>query len=114
MKEEILNYKYIADREYSDVTDKAKQYSQTAIVRSMKGRILDRSMGINDLICIIMYCDYTELSRDFTLSFRKFHQFESLQKVKKRNAAYYHWSKGLKDVMKHYGQHCNAGGTNGL
>ena len=61
-----------------------------------------------------MYCDYTELSREFTLSFRKLHPFESLQKIKKRNAVYYHWSKGLKDVMKHYGQHYNSGGKRGL
>ena len=51
-----------------------------------------------------MYCDYTELSRDFTLSFRKLHQFEILSQTKKRNAAYYYWSKGLKDVIKHFGQ----------
>ena len=114
LKEEILNYKHIVNSEYFDITDKAEQYLQTVIVRKMKSRLLDRSMGINDLICIIMYCDYTELSREFTLSFRKLNPFESVQKIKKRNAVYYHWSKGLKDVMKHYGQHYNPGGTNGL
>ena len=105
LKEEILNYKYIESAEYFDIVDKAKQYLQTSLAKSIKSRILNRTtIRINDLICIIMYCDYTELSRDFTLSFRKLHQFELLLQIKQRNAAYYHWSKGLKDVMKHFGQ----------
>ena len=105
LKEEVLSYKDIDHDEYVYIMDKAKQYSKTAIAKSTKSRILSRtSIRMNDLICIIMYCDYTELSRDFTLSFRKLHQFEILQQIKRRNAAYYHWSKGLRDVIKHFGQ----------
>ena len=116
LKEEILNYKYIANSEYLEIVDKATQYLQTSVAKSIKSRILSRSrIKMNDLICIIMYCDYTELSRDFTLSFKKLHQFEILLQIKKRNSVYYHWSKGLKDVMKHYGQHYDStNGKNGL
>ena len=60
-----------------------------------------------------MYCDYTELSRDFTLSFRKSHQFEVLKQIKQKNAKYYHWSKGLKNVIKFYGQRNEYNGKNG-
>ena len=111
----MLNYKCMEYKEYPKIIDKAKAYLQTAVAKSIQSSILNKtSIRMNDLICIIMYCDYSELSRDFTLSFRKSHQFELLPQAKKRNAVYYHWSKGLRDVLKHYGQHCNSQGNNGL
>ena len=97
LKEEILNYKYMKSHQYLNIVNKAKQYLQSTVAKSIKSRILFRtSIREKDLMCIIMYCDYTELSRDFTLSFRKLHQFEILSQTKKRNALYYHWSKGLR------------------
>ena len=46
-----------------------------------------------------MYCDFSDLSRDFTLSFRK-SRFELISQIKKRNQKYYHWSKILKIPSK--------------
>ena len=63
---------------------------------------------LNDLIAIILYCDYTDLSADFTLSFRKRYVFETLQSVKRRNVKKYHWSKTLKYVIASYGQSFNG------
>ena len=95
--------------------DKANQYIHTAIAKSTKSRVTETgSMKINDLICLIMYCDYTHLSREFTLSFRKLHQFEILEQTKARNAKYYHWSKGLRHVIQHFGQHNDTNGENGI
>ena len=115
LKEEILNYSFIESCDYSDILNKAQQYIHTEIAKSTKSRVLKQnSMKINDLICLIMYCDYTELSRDFSLSFRKLHRFELLEQTKARNAKYCHWSKGLRHVIQHYGQHNNKGGENGI
>ena len=63
MKEEILNYTFIDSYEYYDILDKANQYIHTEIAKSTKSRVVKQnSMKINDLICIIMYCDYHEIS----------------------------------------------------
>ena len=56
-----------------------------------------------------MYCDYSLLSRDFTLSFQKRNEFELISQIKKRNQKYYHWSKILKNTIQDYGQDYNGG-----
>ena len=132
----MLNYKHLSFGEIDDIFKKAKQYSNTKIAKSITRkerkslatkRHISRSKGlqfteyplkINNLISIIMYCDYTDLSRDFTMSFRKTHQFQLLTQIKKHNAKYYHMSKILKDTISQFGQyyndrHDNPGG-NGL
>ena len=52
---------------------------------------------------VILYCDYSDLSTDFTLSFRKSQQFQTLTQIKRKNSRYYHWSKILRDTMEEYG-----------
>ena len=69
LKEEMLNYEDLATEEYPNIVNKAAQYAQTGVAKSLKNRINSTPISDNDLMCIIMYCDYTELSRNFTLSF---------------------------------------------
>ena len=114
LKEEIMNYQYLDYEEYPNIVNKAAKYAETGVAKSLKNRIYSKNISPSDLICIIMYCDYTELSRDFTLSFRKSHQFELLKQIKEKNSEYYHWSKGLKNVIKYYGQRNQRNGQNGL
>ena len=59
------------------------------------------------LISIILYCDYTELSADFTSTFRKISTFEPIDSVKIRHSKYCNWSKNLKDCISVFGQSYN-------
>ena len=51
-----------------------------------------------------MYCDYSDLSRDFTLSFRVSYEFQPLSQIRKHNSNYYWLSKILKTTVTEYGQ----------
>lgn len=105
-KEEMLNYKFLLPEHYTEIINKAKQYIQTETAKSIRyhRRSDDRSIPENALICLILYCDYTDLSRDFSMTFRKTNNFEALNHIKKRNAKYYHWSKILIEMIRDYGQ----------
>ena len=116
LKEEMLNYQHLDHESYENVLAKAKIYIQTNIAKSLKTKWSKTPISINNLICIILYCDYSNLSSDFTRSFRKIHQFEVLSHIKQRNSYYYHFSKILKETIYTYGQ-CNGiygSGGNGL
>ena len=115
LKEEMLNYQHLDHESYENVLAKAKIYVQTNIAKSLKIYSIDAAapISINNLICIILYCDYSNLSSDFTRSFRKIHQFEVLSHIKQRNSYYYHFSKILKETITIYGQR-NFFGGNGL
>ena len=108
LKREMLNYKYLQRDEVKTIMIKAKEYLDTSIAKSMTNRGGIKRSGnplqLNHLICIILYCDYTELSRDFTISFRKSHQFQLLKQIKKHNSIYYHWAKTFQQLIKQYGQ----------
>ena len=56
------------------------------------------------LICIILYTDFTELSTDFSSSFRSKHKYEALTSIRKRNEKYFWLSKGLEEMIENYGQ----------
>ena len=110
LKEEGANYKYLNIDEIQEITIKAQKYLETTIAKSLKdsyGHENDDGIKINHLMSIIMYCDFTELSRDFTLSFRKSHRFQTLQQIKKHNSRYFWWSKILKETINLFGQRRN-------
>ena len=114
LKLEMLNYKYLQQKEFKNIMMKAKKYVDTTIAKSMINRHgrkkqNKKPLQLNHLISIIMYCDYTELSRDFTVSFRKSHQFQLLKQIKKHNSMYYHWAKTLRQLIREYGQNHEQG-----
>ena len=111
LKEEMLNYNYLSHDEVNKIANKAKQHiQQSTIAKSVKDRFSDyKPITMDCLICICLYCDYSALSRDFTLSFRKRNEFELISQIKKRNEKYYHWSKILKNTIWHYGQDYDYG-----
>ena len=65
-----------------------------------KGEVL----SVARLITVILYTDYTDLSRHFSSSFRKCSLFEPLQATKQRHKNYYWWSKLLRQTITVYGQ----------
>ena len=106
LKEEMLNYRYFPFVQYKRVMTKAEGYFNTEIARSIKGP-RRYPFGVEHLICIILYCDYSELSTDFTLSFRKSHDFQILSHIKKHNSCYFHWGLILREAIMSYGQSYN-------
>eukprot|EP01084_Bolivina_argentea_P168725 292538_1 len=61
-------------------------------------------LTINHILSIIFYCDYDQLSTDFSTSFRKNKKFEMLSSIKKRNSNYYYLSKYIRETVECYGQ----------
>ena len=117
LKEEMRNYAYLPFGEMNKILIKAQQYENTAIAKSMKATGRKRKgapLTVNHLQSIILYCDYSDLSRDFTISFRKTHPFQPLSQIKNHNSKYYYWSKILKETIKEYGQNNTRRGGNGL
>ena len=115
--EEIMNYRYIdiGNKKFKkSVTIKAENYLKTQRVRKIKSSNYRTSQhyGIKDdeplkrdnLISIILYTDTTELSGNFSSSFRKITPYETLSQVKYRNSHYYFWSKILRETVELYGE----------
>ena len=120
LKDEIFSYEYLnIDLYDKEIIPKSKEFHQTHLVKSIKclwnkyGIKEGDVMSVEMLICIILYCDYTELSRDFSSTFRKNNTFEPIQSTKKRNQKYYHMARILKEMIYCYGQ-TYAWGGNGL
>ena len=98
------------------VMTKAKNYSQTNAVRSLKSSTINnrapKHYGIKkgtplkeaNLISLILYTDYTELSGSFSASFRKTTPYERLSQVKKRNSHYFWWGKILRETVELFGE----------
>ena len=119
LKTEIMEYRYISIREYDcSILSKAVAFHATILVKSIKSRddYDDKhGIGVGDvipldyLICVILYTDYTQLSTDFSSTFRAKHKYEPLDSIRKRHEKYYWLSKGLRKMMEIYGQDYNHG-----
>ena len=109
----------IMDVYQNEIYPKALLYHQTNLVKSIKAqnrRIWDVDSGgygiadgdvisIDKLIGIILYTDYTELSSNFSATFRSNSSYEPIEAIKARNAYYYWLSKELKETIAVYGQY---------
>ena len=62
-------------------------------------------LGTANLTAIILYTDFTELSSNFTSTFRKQNAFETLSQIKERNRRYWWWSKTLRETVELFGAH---------
>ena len=111
LKAEMLNYQYLSKKSIDkDVICKANQLCQTNACKSTQAKwknladICYRApMTKEHLIAVILYTDFTELSADFSGSFRRKGPFEQEQQVRNRNDKYWWWSKKLQEVLWAYG-----------
>ena len=98
-KEEISEYNCI-NFHYkiykNQVLIKAEQYNQSQMIKEM---------GIfkQNLISLILYTDYSELSAMFTATFRKNWTFEPLSMTKRRNSKFWWWSNILIRTVQFFG-----------
>ena len=55
------------------------------------------------LLSLVLYSDRSELQCDFTKTFRKTNQYQTLSDIKQNNREYYHWSKNIREAVEYYG-----------
>ena len=109
MREEIGEYKYIDIIQYEkEILPKAQELIKTKMAKSMKAQSRAYSdqplINLNDIICIILYTDYTKLCTNFSASFRKINTFEPMHSIKQRHRNYYYLSKILRETVHKYGK----------
>ena len=119
---EILQYQHEMDMKTykNELLVKVNEYLQSEAVKSTKCPVSwywtgkntgeasiamtkDTTILKDQLISIILYTDYTKLSRNFSSTFRKQHPFDSLATAKRRNQKYWWWSKNLIETVQVFG-----------
>ena len=120
-KEEIGNYEHFDfKKQYKDeIVTKATKYENTQIVKATKAGgygtdglhygVRDGvSLCFQNLVSLILYCDYTDLCSHFSSTFRKKAPFEPINSIKKRNSEYFWLSKILRETVELFGK-CSEG-----
>ena len=113
LKDEILNNEtYSLSLEHLNISiTKAQDYMTTNYAGSLaaigeddfhygvkKGELVKTS----NLLSVILYTDWSDLSSEFSKSFRKLQPFEPLSLVKRRNQEFANWSKILRETVERF------------
>eukprot|EP01084_Bolivina_argentea_P003037 5667_1 len=61
------------------------------------------TISIQNLLSIIIYCDWSELCTKFSKTFRKTKAWETITSVKNRNSEYANWSRILRETVQYFG-----------
>jgi len=91
-----------------DIIPKVHAYLKTMIVKSMdtsrRSYEENTPIAFDNLLSLVLYTDYSDLSAYFSSTFRKKWTFEPLEGVKARNRKYWFWTKALTETVQVYGQ----------
>eukprot|EP01084_Bolivina_argentea_P254241 427390_1 len=60
-------------------------------------------LSINNLLSIIFYTDWSNLSYEFSKTFRSLSYYEPLSSIKCRNREYANWSKTIRETVERFG-----------
>eukprot|EP01084_Bolivina_argentea_P138359 243600_1 len=110
-KEEILTHINI-EMYANKVILRAEHYIRTKKAKEMTNNREDdlhyaikygTPISIHNLISVILYCNFSDLSKDFSATFRAIRPFESLKSIKNRNREYWWLSKILKETVQYFG-----------
>ena len=123
-KTEILHYHLLSVHQFeTEIKPKVYTYLKSNIVKSIGESAWGLQeyfsippkvpIGFDNLVSIALYTDYTNLSSDFTSTFRRKWQFESIEQVKRRNGRYWWWSKALRETLLVYGERGKFGDLKG-
>eukprot|EP01084_Bolivina_argentea_P110187 196811_1 len=116
LKQEILNNKMctLNIQQYELVLHKAMQYSSTDFCKSMLSCYTNHSLyydirgglpiGVNNLLSILLYTDYSKLCYEFSKTFRKLNNQESNGAMKLRNSQYWNWSRLMRETVEYWGE----------
>ena len=118
LKEEMLEYDHLNHEQIEEeLIPKAKEYCKTNYTKSIKakgdkslhripphyGIVAGSCISLQHVISVILYTDYTDLSKDFSTTFRKIQQYEIFESVKQRNQKYWWMSKLLRETVEIFG-----------
>ncbi len=113
LKDELINNNIfkIDIIKYCHTFIKAQKFiNNSDILKSMKSKDYlkyDIGMGIllkmENIMAIIFYTDYDQLSYQFSKTFRKLTSSDTINTMKLRNREFYHWSKILRETVECYG-----------
>eukprot|EP01083_Nonionella_stella_P236243 829913_1 len=114
LKEEILQNMTcrLNPSKYSKMLNKAEKYMRSAKVRTFKAvenqllhyGIWDGTpLFVDNLLCVIFYCDETDLCTAFSATFRNNRCYESIESVKNRNKEFANWSRILRETVELFG-----------
>eukprot|EP01084_Bolivina_argentea_P265262 449553_1 len=114
LKIEVLSSQFVTIKQWHEtIFVKAHEYYQSQIVKTMKCNdpyyynkheiYPQDTLSLFHLFCIILYCDMTDLCTDFSATFRKKDEFETLTVLKVRHSKYYHFAKGLVEAVIDFG-----------
>eukprot|EP01084_Bolivina_argentea_P088957 160607_1 len=114
LKQEILESGYVSFKQWNEkIVFKADEFYKTNKVKEMSCKEIRWGMDhgikqyelilVSHLQCIIIYCDWSELCTLFSSTFRKRHEFEPLELIKKRHSKFYHFGKGLVEAVHDFG-----------
>ena len=120
-KEEMSNYENFDLIHYKDVLlPKIKELVETQIVKESRPHInikdstfvplsysISEGASLSDehLLALLLYTDFTDLSRDFSASHRGLNSYEPLKAIKERNRNYWFMSKRLRECVQLYGDY---------
>ena len=98
----------------TEIIPKINHFYNTDIVKSIKahkyighdfiGTPPGTALGRDNLLSIVLYTDYSQLSTNFTATFRRRGIYDTNQNCKIRNAKYYWWSKILWETVNLFGE----------
>eukprot|EP01084_Bolivina_argentea_P088958 160612_1 len=114
LKQEILESGYVSFKQWNEkIVFKADEFYKTNKVKEMSCKEIRWGMDhgikqyelilVSHLQCIIIYCDWSELCTLFSSTFRKRHEFEPLELLKKRHSKFHYFGKGLVEAVLDFG-----------
>ena len=110
LKDEILIQSGFMDyQEWNKHLIKAQQYEETSKIKKKISSQYSRydlksiPMSLSHVLCIILYCDTTDLQRKFSATFREKNEYESMEEIKKRHQKFGHFGKGLVEAVNVWG-----------
>ena len=69
----------------------------------------DTPLKQENLMAIILYCDFNDLSTKFSATFRAIYPYEGIASIKARNSQFWHLSKILRETVQCFGKIGNKG-----
>ena len=114
LKEEIIESGYLTLARWKCVVVKARRYLKTKKVKKAKsgraktrdkrrGNTDQKSMSLEHLCAIILYCDFTVLCTAFSATYRLQDVFEELESLKRRHSAFAHFGRLLAEAVLRFG-----------
>eukprot|EP01084_Bolivina_argentea_P076315 138309_1 len=110
LKEELTNNNIfkidVAKYCYAFIKAKKMVYSSTFLKSMTSKDYLNYGVGsgvpvkMENLMAIICYTDYDELSYHFSTTFRKLNSSDTINTLKLRNREFYHWSKIIRENVE--------------